>query len=1166
MTEDAFGTSALRRAVAEAWLASPTRFREDANTEEDHARGYYRDRVVVELAQNAADAAAHAGVVGRLALRLARDEGGVWWLTAENSGSPLDAQGVASLASMRASAKVAPSSGPTAELADADGAPARVGRFGVGFAAVRSVADEVQVRSTLGAVVFSLDRTRAALAEAVAVARGTGGAGGVAADRLEAAVGERGHALPVLRLPFAADALPVGPVGPVGPVASEDLAGLAAPDTVVSLRLRDAVAVEAVRAQLDEVDDALLLALPALGEVLLEIEDADGTSRSRRLHDVAARWTVVRARGAIDAEVLDSLPVEQRHEGWSVLWALPRSSASAARTSPSASSGAPATVAQVLHAPTPTDEPLTFPALLVASFPLDPSRRHVLPGPVTDELAARAGEAYARLLALVAADRGAAVLGLLPTGLPAGTLDGQVRDAAFAATRGTPLLSPVLQADAVLAGDAVQSWSEGPGWPALPESASTGGALRDVPGHPLPLDDGPAPAPVQHLVAPRDAQLLSGEVGRDAAVVAVLGRSVPDLVDVPSSLQAVARSLGARSRELADLLDELPGGMGPAAWREVYAVLAPHVGEPGVLDALGAVPVPLVDGRTARGARGVLLLGTEAPAGGEETGAGPGFLALARSLGLRLVHPDAAHPLLERLGATPSSARGLLTEPSVRERVLRLADQAADGDALERADVGLETGDPFEDGPPRGATSAGPAHAQGDVADPVPAAVGHVLGLVRAALAEGALPEDVPFWWGELPLPTADGDLSAARECLVPGSWAAEHLDGLVPLADGVAERWGEDVLRAVGVQADVSVHRVRDVLTPWDGDADLPDDPDDPQSWLDGWAEYLASLGDQVGGGAFVGDLEAVADLDAVADDAWPAFLARLARDPAARAALLAPVRGQGGARSGDAPSYTAWWLRRHLGAPFAAEPGGVPFLPDPPDEILGLDAEVVRALGGVVDLGDLAPGDWPDYLAALPDAGTPLDLSAALAVWQGLGVLARSADGRALDELPDRLPGLRGAAATCVAAEELAVATSAMWAQTRWVVPIVHEVGSRGAVLADLLDLPLLPSPGAPDVPRPDDAGSPQTLDPRVEALVPGAAGRWFEHEALSVAGVEVDWWVCAGSAGPEVHASTTAGLARGLAAAAGRPEARHLLESALLDPAAAEELRAETAWDRA
>ncbi|GMA24720.1 hypothetical protein GCM10025864_24790 [Luteimicrobium album] len=55
---DRFGTAALRDAAVRAWRSSPTRLREDANLEEDHARGWYRDRVVVELAQNAADAAA----------------------------------------------------------------------------------------------------------------------------------------------------------------------------------------------------------------------------------------------------------------------------------------------------------------------------------------------------------------------------------------------------------------------------------------------------------------------------------------------------------------------------------------------------------------------------------------------------------------------------------------------------------------------------------------------------------------------------------------------------------------------------------------------------------------------------------------------------------------------------------------------------------------------------------------------------------------------------------------------------------------------------------------------------------------------------------------------------------------------------------------------------
>ena len=41
---------------------------------------------------------------------------------------------------------------------------------------------------------------------------------------------------------------------------------------------------------------------------------------------------------------------------------------------------------QVVHAPTPSDEPLSLPVRLIAPFPLGPDRRHVAPGPVTDAL------------------------------------------------------------------------------------------------------------------------------------------------------------------------------------------------------------------------------------------------------------------------------------------------------------------------------------------------------------------------------------------------------------------------------------------------------------------------------------------------------------------------------------------------------------------------------------------------------------------------------------------------------------------------------------------------------------------------------------------------------------------------------------------------------------
>jgi hypothetical protein len=169
VTDDPFGAGELRRRVLDAWRESPARFRADANVEDDLALTGYRDRVIVELAQNAADAATRAGIEGRLALRLDDRT-----LTAANTGAPLDSAGVESIAVARASAKV-----------DQVGT---VGRFGVGFAAVLAVSDEPSIASASGAVRWSR-------ADALAAA--------AALPELADELASRGDRVPVLRLPFA---------------------------------------------------------------------------------------------------------------------------------------------------------------------------------------------------------------------------------------------------------------------------------------------------------------------------------------------------------------------------------------------------------------------------------------------------------------------------------------------------------------------------------------------------------------------------------------------------------------------------------------------------------------------------------------------------------------------------------------------------------------------------------------------------------------------------------------------------------------------------------------------------------------------------------------------------------------------------------------------------
>ncbi|MFI6425766.1 ATP-binding protein [Promicromonospora sp. NPDC050880] len=1201
MTHDPFGTGALRRAVTEAWLASPTRFREDANAEEDHARGYYRDRVVVELAQNAADAAARAGVPGRLVLRLEAvgaaggpgdggsgsgfvagsdgdgtdggDPGGGgsgWRLVAANTGAPLDAAGVASLVSLRASAKVplgtspggaaqvgagtvwsGPAQGPpgsgsgdAGRAAGGDawpdggsgtgGAMRAVGRFGVGFAAVRSVSDEVLVRSRDGGVRFSLAATRAELALDPDAGEDDAEVGPLSRDRsidgpisrqradLASAAGEqesarllgdaraRGDALPVLRLPFPAP----------GTTAGE-------PDTVVELVLRDAAAVAAVRDQLAALDDALLLALPALAEVVIE-DDFAGQPGSephvappsaiaRVLRDVSSRWRVHRTSGVLDPD--GTLPTEERRADWSVLWALP-TTAEGARVSTS------------LHAPTPTDVPLTFPALLIASFPVDPGRRGVLPGPTTDRVAAEAGRAYAAFLGGLAAERD--VLGLVPTGLPAGEVDAAVRAAAEAALRATPLLRLPGPGDA----------------PGEDPSRSGHAAPEGTLAHPRVPDE-------EHVlrVPPQDAAHLAGPLGEDPALARVLsGGSPAALVTVPVRHQALARSLGAHRADLAELVEALPPE--PGVVRDALDALAAHTGDPAVLEAVAGLPVPLADGRTSRGARGTVLLDA------------PHLAQVARDLGVRVVHPDAAHPLLERVGAARTSARGLLADAAVRSAALAAAEEILeDGDADQ---VGRVLSAPSAEdaaASPSGAAQTVRAVlelvALAVTEDDVPGPGGHGGGRLGA----GSVPEPdgLPFWLGELPV-VADGDVVPLRESALPGTWAARNLDVAV-VDEHVVERWGPGPLAAAGARAGLAPYRVADVLTTEDT---ADHGPDDPAGWLSAWDEYVEHLADELGPGAWVGDIEAVPDLDVLreapegdrgrtgpgdetgVEDPLAAALGRIAADSALRRALLTPVRSPD-APGREAVSYTAWFLRRVLGAPFAI--GDTPLLAPAPPATAGLDDAVLVALGGLHNLADLPGRDWATVLDRLPEpvGDERVPAAVARAVWAGLAALARTGDAGSVT--PARLPALGPGGVTVEATEDLAVAASPRWAQLGPVVPAPADVAED---LADLLDLPYEDDPAV----VPDGAGERVDLDPRVRALVPGAPATWRRHEPLTVEGTHVAWWVSTADDGSGVpHAGSVEGLARALAELTGADAL--LLEAALRDPDRAELLDAERAW---
>ncbi|MER6076843.1 molecular chaperone Hsp90 [Streptomyces sp. NPDC001833] len=749
---DPFGTARLRRGVLDAWATSPARFREDANAEEDLVLGGYRDRLVVELAQNAADAAARAGVPGRFRLTL-RD--GV--LFAANTGAPLDAVGVESLSTLRASAK----------RGDSEGA---VGRFGVGFAAVLAVTDEPAVVGRHGGVRWSLAEGRELAEETARHSPGLG-------DEIRR---RDGH-VPLLRLPFAAEGTAPDPY-----------------DTVVILPLRDTAAADLAERLLDAVDDAVLLALPGLEEVVVETADTVRTLRRRTegaltvvedSQQGTTRWRTVSAHGPLTPDLLADRPVEERlRPHWSLTWAVP--------TDAQGAPDRPRTAA-VVHAPTPSDEPLGVPALLIASFPLDTTRRHAAPGPLTDFLVQRAADAYAELLADWR-PVGEGIIHLVPGPLGKGELDGALRQAILERLPRTAFLPPAVESDD----------SD------LPE------ALR-----------------------PRDAEIVEGA---GAETVRVLAEVLPTLLPAGLERRVELRTLSVARLPLADAVDRLAGlEKDPDWWWRLYDSLA------GVdPDRLSGLPVPLAGGtsqafgsgggRTTIGPRQVLLPTADAAA------IDPGVLA---RLGLKVAHQDAVHPLLEKLGALPASPRAVLTTPQVRAAVAASLDDeggalweedAPDAEELAETvlalvrDAGLEPGDepwlgalalPDEDGEPAPA---------GELVFPG-SSFARVLREGELASVDAELAEK----WGEGPL-AACGVL--ANFALVRATDVVLDPDELEPREGDFAEPDDAGLLDAVDVWCEDILDRFPDTPVPPVAteliavrDLDLVDE--------DRWPEALALL-----------------------------------------------------------------------------------------------------------------------------------------------------------------------------------------------------------------------------------------------------------------------------------------------------------------------------------
>lgn len=1091
---DPFGTARLRRGVLNAWAASPARFREDANAEEDLALGGYRDRLVVELAQNAADAATRAGVPGRLRLTLRPALGngdGVpapAVLVAANTGAPLDATGVESLATLRASAKreTTPARAPQ---------PAAVGRFGVGFAAVLSVSDEPALVGRTGGVRFSLAEARELARE---TARHSPGLGGELRRR-------EGH-VPLLRLP-----LPAEGTAPDGY------------DTAVVLPLRDGAARDLAERLLRDIDDALLLTLPGLAEVVIETPEGvrtvtrrqegpyvliDDSDRDGGGAGGTARWRVATDGGPLEPSLLVDRPVEERSRAaWSVTWAVPVDER-----------GAPLrpTTRPVVHAPTPTDEPLGLPALLIASFPLEPTRRHVAPGPLTDFLVARAAEVYAGLLAdWRPVDVG--TIDLVPGPLGGGELDGGLRQRVLER----------LPRVAFLPSAAAEEGPAAEGRPADGGEREEARALRAV-----------------------DAELVEGAGARTVGVLAEL---FPSLLPAGLERRPELRALEVARVPLGEVIDRLAGvERSPAWWWRLYESLAGT--DP---DRLTGLPVPLADGRTTIGPRQVLLPlpgdadATDADAtadagtatGAYATAAGPGerHRVLAR-LGLKVAHPEAVHPLLEKLGATPAAPRAVLTTAQVRAAVARSLDAAEDDY------------DPF-------AEESGAGLSPRELADAV-------LGLVRDANLQ---PGDEP-WLGALALPDEDGEPAPAGELVLPGS-AFESVirRGELAACDAeLTERWDGATLAAVGVLADFALVRAQDVvldpdeLEPREGDFAEPDDVGLLDA-VDVWCEDALDGLPRTAVPPVATEIVAVRDLDLVDDDAWPRVLAMLSRPPL-RDALTALVRVllPDGTIETVRP-YTAWWLRGHpvldgrrpAGLRAAGGDALLAGLYEPADAG-EVDAQVLRALGvrtSVVALLD-EPGGAAELLNRLADPELSVDASQLHALYSALAELEPERV-----TLPDELRAVVDGAVRVVDAVDAVVADAPDLMALASGTALLPVRPDRAADLAELFQVGRLSESLVADV---RSEGTRREVPEAVRTLLGAAApAAYVEHEELVVEGpdgpVEPAW---RRTPDGTVHAATVEGVAAGLAWAARQWPRRFEVAALLEDPERAEEL-AEARW---
>ena len=270
---------------------------------------------------------------------------------------------------------------------------------------------------------------------------------------------------------------------------------------------------------------------------------------------------------------------------------------------------------------------------------------------------------------------------------------------------------------------------------------------------------------------------------------------------------------------LAEVLEMLISAQRPPAWWRLFYETVSDL-DSGALEGL---PVPLVDGRVVRDVRSCFL-----PTDLTESIA---------SLELRIIAPDAVHPLLERLGARPGDAYSVLSSDELHQR-LREERPQVESQRFSKAVLELVA-----------------------LADPEPTDISQLR---------------------QMQVPVQDDQSVELGEAVVPGSVLSSVVASDAWVIDpAFASEVGTRALELAGGMADFVVERHHDVLLdPDDVDLLIPDGR--------GWVEYVAGLlNDSDPASCLVPELDVVVGLDVVADDAWPRAWPLLSR-PQVRDAIV--------------------------------------------------------------------------------------------------------------------------------------------------------------------------------------------------------------------------------------------------------------------------------------